>query len=66
MLLTTFIFGPLISIFSVKTYFSMLVKEMTSFNLISKYVLPGVFTTNPLPNAVNGSLWTLPIEFVWA
>lgn len=24
-----------------------------------------MFTTNPFPNAVNGSLWTLPIEFVW-
>lgn len=26
------------------------------------YSLPGVFTENPYPNAVNGSLWTLPIE----
>ena len=26
------------------------------------YVLPGVFETNPYPRAVNGSLWTLPIE----
>jgi peptidoglycan/LPS O-acetylase OafA/YrhL len=24
--------------------------------------LPGVFATNPYPNAVNGSLWTIPIE----
>ena len=24
--------------------------------------LPGVFGTNPFPNAVNGSLWTLPFE----
>lgn len=24
--------------------------------------LPGVFTTNPLPSAINGSLWTLPVE----
>lgn len=65
MLLTTFVLGLLISIFSIKNYFSMLVHEITSLNLISKYYLPGVFTTNPLPNAVNGSLWTLPIEFVW-
>jgi peptidoglycan/LPS O-acetylase OafA/YrhL len=26
------------------------------------YGLPGVFTDNPQPLAVNGSLWTLPIE----
>lgn len=25
-------------------------------------ILPGVFTTNPHPNTVNGSLWTLPWE----
>jgi len=24
--------------------------------------LPGVFATNPYPDAVNGSLWTLPVE----
>jgi peptidoglycan/LPS O-acetylase OafA/YrhL len=24
--------------------------------------LPGVFATNPFPRAVNGSLWTIPIE----
>jgi peptidoglycan/LPS O-acetylase OafA/YrhL len=26
------------------------------------FSLPGVFGTNPLPNVVNGSLWTLPWE----
>ncbi len=28
----------------------------------SNYGLPGVFGGNPYPNAVNGSLWTLPLE----
>jgi peptidoglycan/LPS O-acetylase OafA/YrhL len=27
------------------------------------YDLPGVFTANPYPDAVNGSLWTLRLEF---
>jgi peptidoglycan/LPS O-acetylase OafA/YrhL len=27
-----------------------------------QYVLPGVFTANPYPSAVNGSLWSLPVE----
>jgi peptidoglycan/LPS O-acetylase OafA/YrhL len=27
-----------------------------------RYQLPGVFTSNPYPNAVNGSIWTLPAE----
>jgi peptidoglycan/LPS O-acetylase OafA/YrhL len=27
-----------------------------------EYYLPGVFSQNPYPNAVNGSLWTLPYE----
>src|SRR5690606_11509196 len=26
------------------------------------YGLPGVFPDNPYPNAVNGSLWSLPVE----
>ena len=31
--------------------------------LYIKFYLPGVFENNPYPGAVNGSLWTLPIEF---
>ena len=27
-----------------------------------RHSLPGVFSGNPVPNVVNGSLWTLPVE----
>lgn len=27
-----------------------------------RHYLPGVFTSNPYPHSVNGSLWTLPME----
>ena len=32
--------------------------------LYTPYVLPGVFSGNVLPLVVNGSLWTLPVEFL--
>ena len=34
------------------------------YNLLlnPRYALPGVFETNIYPNAVNGSLWTMPVE----
>jgi peptidoglycan/LPS O-acetylase OafA/YrhL len=28
-----------------------------------QYSIPGVFENNPYPNAINGSLWTIPFEF---
>jgi peptidoglycan/LPS O-acetylase OafA/YrhL len=35
-------------------------RNLTFFQV--HYALPGVFATNPYPHAVNGSIWTLPIE----
>lgn len=65
--LTVFVVGPAFTTLSMREYF---------FNTLTwKYFrcailwpfhswLPGVFLTNPYPDAVNAPLWTLPIEFV--
>ncbi|WP_067100813.1 acyltransferase family protein [Marinomonas atlantica] len=67
MILTVLIIGPLTTSLSVGEYLSH--PETWSYfgniNLLTsgtQYTLPGVFTDNPYPNAVNGSLWTLPLE----
>ena len=64
-LLTAFLFGPIVSELDTKTYFSdpATYSYLKNSFLYIIYYLPGVFTTNPLPNAVNGSLWSLPVEF---
>lgn len=66
-ILTVFVLGVLVTTVSLKEYFSseLTYKYLTrnSFLLSGvKYNLPGVFTENVYPSAVNGSLWTLPIE----
>ncbi|HSC46885.1 MAG TPA: acyltransferase [Gammaproteobacteria bacterium] len=65
LLLTAFVLGPLVSSQPAADYFSA--RETYAFvyrNLmfVVQYTLPGVFTDLPVP-AVNGSLWTLPVEF---
>jgi peptidoglycan/LPS O-acetylase OafA/YrhL len=71
-LLSAFVLGPLVSSVSPLTYFESslpfryvlgtvgaTVSASTVLNMA--YHLPGVFAGNP-SDAVNGSLWTLPIE----
>ncbi len=60
------IVGPLTTTLGMKTYFS----EPTAWSYLAKiliypaqYGLPGVFDDNPFPSVVNGSLWTLRLEF---
>lgn len=60
------IFGPLTTTLTMSDYFS----NRQAWTYLSKvliypdqYGLPGVFEHNPIPNVVNGSLWSLRLEF---
>jgi len=63
---TVFVVGPLFTTLPLSSYFgdpTTWVYWVRSCVLITiAGTLPGVFATNPYPNAVNGSLWTLPVE----
>lgn len=63
-LLSVVLVGPALSQLSVRQYFSN-DRAWSYFSNIALYIqydLPGVFVGNPYPVAVNGSLWSLPIE----
>jgi peptidoglycan/LPS O-acetylase OafA/YrhL len=62
-----FFVGPWLTTLPLSEYFS----DRSTWNFLTHnsalypaYVLPGVFATNPYPSVVNGSLWSLPAEFV--
>ena len=63
-ILATFVFGPLLSELGYIEYFKHqgTLNYLRNIFLHVEYFLPGVFAYNPYPNAVNGSLWTLPVE----
>ena len=56
--------GPLVTVIPLGAYFThpVLLDYFSTLYLKVKYVLPGVFETNPYPLGVNGSLWTIPLE----
>ena len=63
--LCALVLGPLVTELSLGRYFGhpqtwSYFWNLTFFRL--HYSLPGVFSGNPFPHAVNGSIWTLPIE----
>jgi peptidoglycan/LPS O-acetylase OafA/YrhL len=65
LLLSALVLGPLVTNVSSQTYFySPETKAYVIDNTMmqSDYQLPGVFLHNVYPAAVNGSLWTLPLE----
>ena len=62
--LSALILGPLITELPLASYFSdpLFWKYWLNVPGFIQYELPGVFTTNPLPNTVNLQLWTIPFE----
>lgn len=68
LLLTAFVLGPLVSVLPPEVYFrdpAVVTYVLRNVVLVSQqYGLPGVFETQPLPIAINGSLWTLFYEVV--
>lgn len=66
LLLSAFILGPLFTSLPLAEYFGAPSTYGYIWNnliLRPAYALPGVFDANPYPTAVNGSLWSLPVEF---
>ena len=64
-LLAAFVLGPIVSTLEASAYFShpQVLDFLRNLKIVTiRYVLPGVFEANPYPKAVNGSLWTIPIE----
>jgi peptidoglycan/LPS O-acetylase OafA/YrhL len=63
--LTVFVLGPLVTTLTVWEYFThhRTYEYFSNIALYIVYYLPGVFENLRVPNAVNGSLWSLPVEF---
>ena len=65
-LLAALVIGPFLSYLPLKEYYAHPLTDAYLKNIFLEvqYGLPGVFEQNPYPNAVNGSLWTLPVEIL--
>ncbi len=66
-LFAAFVVGPLVTTLSFSAYFaerSVWLYSLQNISIVRIMAssLPGVFATNPLPNYVNASLWTLFYE----
>ncbi|MEC0245089.1 acyltransferase [Paenibacillus chitinolyticus] len=64
-ILSALLLGPILTAIPLEQYFKhsltySYLKNMFTVNI--QYGLPGVFETNIYPNAVNGSIWTIPYE----
>ena len=63
---TAFVLGPFFTELSLKDYYIQggVYKYLLNSCLILVHELPGVFSNNTFGAAVNGALWTLPLEFL--
>lgn len=63
-LLSAFILGTLLTTVPLRQYFASPIFFKYLCNIVGwiHYQLPGLFLTNPVPNRVNGQLWTVPWE----
>ena len=63
-LFVALVVGPLVTVVPLRAYFShpVFLDYFHTLHLKVRYVLPGVFETNPHALSVNGSLWTIPLE----
>jgi len=66
-IIAAFVLGALVSRLSVADYFQhpSTWRYLNNLRLRMSFELPGVFENNPYPNAVNGSIWTIPLEVRW-
>jgi peptidoglycan/LPS O-acetylase OafA/YrhL len=64
-LLTTLVLGPLLTTLPLAEYFRhpLFRQYFSNAILLPRYALPGVFEHARVANVVNGSLWSLPVEF---
>ena len=65
-LLSVLVLGPIFTTRSLHDYFhdKYTFGYLRNILLYISFYLPGVFETGHFPNAVNGSLWSLPVEFL--
>lgn len=65
-MLMVFVLGPLFTTLPLKKYFANHYTwgYLQNISLHIVYYLPGVFEHNRVPNAANGSIWSLPVEFL--
>ena len=64
-MLSAFVLGPMLTELSLADYFANehTWNYLSNIVLYIRFYLPMVFAHNHLPNATNGSLWSLPVEF---
>ena len=65
-MVTKFVLGPLVTTVSLRHFFAWdgFPGYLWNIALRIRFAMPGVFEHLPTAKTVNGSLWTLPVEFL--